>query len=98
MFVLISTMMDARNAIAVYSTREKAERYKEHIGEGNLIIEEHPVQGNYEFPADISVAHRYDASNDVYMFVGLFADFGRAYKECGEHPHILTLTPDSRVS
>lgn len=88
--------MNGKDAIAVFSSRDRASTF---LSDNNLKyqIEECVVQGDEPpKPATVYASHKYNRIDDIHYFIGLYWNFEDAKKDGGEHSLILNLDIDSR--
>jgi hypothetical protein len=88
--------MNGKDAIAIFSTRERAEIF---IKNNNLKyqIEECFVIGKEpQKPVTVFASHRYIQIDDIHYFIGLYWNYEEARKDGGDNSLVLNLDIDSR--
>jgi hypothetical protein len=92
--VIVQAMIDARDAIAVFTTQEKANAFINTDDMRGAIVQPCAVDGEYTSPnRTVFAAHKYMRESDVHSFIGLFSDYEKAKRAAGEKCQVLELTP-----
>lgn len=83
-------------AVAVFSTRERALTFIDERGVKNARVEEYALPAQYEYPAQVYAAHRYDSRKDAVVFSQLCASPERAREAAGDGGEVVALRPDGK--
>jgi len=96
--VVNKVMMTGREAVGVYSTPEKAQKYMDRFASktGYLChIEKWFVRGYYQPPDHVFAAHTYRRYEDVHVLEGIYSNLSQARRAAGREGKSIEFSIDA---
>jgi hypothetical protein len=97
-YVVVNKMMLGREALGVFSSPEKAQKYMDHFVskiEYRCQIERSLVRGYYQPQNHVFAAHIYDRREDVHVLEGMYSELAQAQRAAGREGEIIEFEIDS---